>query len=90
MSGKTKTAYLSNNGSYSYFKVGKEVVKFITSPYLEKYVKIKEWDKGYLVVDIKLSTKDNIDEDYLDIESIFEEICLDTSVLNEIEEVVIL
>lgn len=87
--GKMKTAYLYNDGDYTFFKVGQEIVKFRTSPYLEKYVEVKEYADGYLVVDLKLLKSDKVYEDYLDIKGIFNEIELDTSILSQVSEVII-
>ena len=57
------TAYLYNDGEYSIFSFGNVKLKFLTSKNLEKYINVKEWDNGYLVV-----TKKNIgkseQEDY--------------------------
>ena len=44
------TAYLSNDGEYTYFYIGDRVVTFLTRKSLEQYKKIVEWDNGYLVV----------------------------------------
>lgn len=49
------TAYLYNDGEYSIFSFGNIKLKFLTSKNLEKYINVKEWDNGYLVV-----TKKNI------------------------------
>ena len=49
------TAYLYNDGEYSIFSFGNVKLKFLTSKNLEKYINVKEWDNGYLVV-----TKKNI------------------------------
>ena len=49
------TAYLYNDGEYSIFSFGNVKLKFLTSKNLEKYINVKEWDNGYLVV-----TKENI------------------------------
>ena len=84
-----KTAYLYNDGDYTFFKVGREVVKFRTSPYLENYTEIKEYDDGYMVLMAQLSTLAAPDEDYMDIKGVFEELELDTSILSQVSEVII-
>lgn len=84
-----KTAYLYNEGNYTFFKVGREIVKFKTSPYLENYTEIKEYDDGYMVLMAQLSTIPEPDEDYFDMVGIFKELELDTSVLSQISEVII-
>lgn len=84
-----KTAYLYNDGDYTFFKVGREVVKFRTSPYLENYTEIKEYDDGYMGLMAQLSTLAAPDEDYMDIKGVFEELELDTSILSQVSEVII-
>jgi|GEM_PF-572775 len=84
-----KTAYLYNEGDYTFFKVGREIVKFRTSPYLENYTEIKEYDDGYMVLMAQLSTLPVPDEDYFDIKGVFNELELDTSVLSQVSEVII-
>lgn len=86
------TAYLYNKGEYTFFKIGTQVIKFATSPYLVKYTKIKEYDHGYIVVDAEYRNKDNkdetyIDEDYIDMEYVFNELDIDASILDDINEV---
>lgn len=44
------TAYLSNEGRYTIFQYGEDRLKFIGPYSLERYVRVKEWDEGYLVV----------------------------------------
>lgn len=85
-------AYLYNKGEYTLFKIGTQVIKFATSPYLVKYTKIKEYDHGYIVVDAEYRNRDNknetyIDEDYIDMEYVFNELGIDTSILDDINEV---
>lgn len=84
-----KTAYLCNKDEYTIFKVNREVVKFRTSPYLETYTEIKEYDDGYMVLMAQLSTIPEPDEDYMDIKGVFQELELDTRVLSQITEVII-
>ena len=84
-----KIAYLSNKDGYTFFQIGNERFRFVTSPYLENYTKIKEYDNGYIVVDSKLSTLDQPQEDYIDMEYILESLGLDTSILKQITEVII-
>lgn len=81
-------ALLTHKGSYSFFQYKGERICFSTSPYLERYVKVIEWDKGYLVVQVKLSTKQEIVEDYIDITPILEHLCIDADeFLKDITEV---
>ena len=42
-------------------------------PYsLQKIVKVKEWDEGYIVVDVKYANKKELTEDYIDLVPILE------------------
>ncbi len=70
------TAYLYNDGAYSIFSFKNVKLKFLTSKNLEKYLSVKEWDNGYLVV-----TKKNIgkpeEEDYIDLQPILENLYMD-------------
>ncbi len=43
-------AILTNRGGYSIFKFNDQIIRFATSDRLEKYIKVIEWDKGYIVV----------------------------------------
>ena len=43
------TAYLSNDGEYTFFTFGDRTISFLTSRNLEKYLEIVEWDHGYIV-----------------------------------------
>lgn len=88
-------AYLYNKGEYTFFKIGTQVIKFATSPYLVRYTKIKEYDRGYIVVDAEYRNRGNkdktyIDEDYIDMKYVFNEIGIDTSILDNVKDVQIL
>lgn len=43
-------AILSNFGNMTSFRYGDYNIRFRTSPVLNKYTEIKEWNNGYLVV----------------------------------------
>ena len=46
-------AYLSSQNDYIIFNYKGKTVRF-RGPYsLQKIVKVKEWDEGYIVVDVK-------------------------------------
>lgn len=63
----SKTAYLSNEGSYTIFSVGDERLKFIAPYSLERYETIVQWDNGYLVVMAKYSHNKKSEEEYIDL-----------------------
>ena len=69
-------AYLSNEGKYTFFRVGKYTFKFRTSERLVKYVSVKGWDDGYIVVDC-LHDKLGIVEDYIDLIPMMENLFLE-------------
>ena len=46
-------ATLSSTGEFTVFSCGDRVIRFKTSPHLERYMEIKEWDKGYIVCSAK-------------------------------------
>lgn len=70
-------AYLSNDKDYTIFRYLDYVIRF-QSPYsLEKYIEIKEWDKGYLVVLAKYAHNDKPEEEYIDLMPILEKLYID-------------
>jgi hypothetical protein len=69
------TAYLSNEGEYTMFSYADRTITFLTGKNLLRYVRIKEWDNGYLVVDCQ--NKDNTEtEDYIDLVPILKNLYL--------------
>ncbi len=70
-------AYLSNDKDYTIFRYLDYVIRF-QSPYsLEKYVEIKEWDKGYIVAMAKYLHHDKPEEEYIDLIPILEKLYID-------------
>ena len=59
-------AILTNRGEYSIFKFNNQIIRFATSDRLERYTKVKEWDKGYLVVMAKYKDLEEVEE-YIDL-----------------------
>lgn len=43
-------AYLSSKNEYSTFVFGERTITFLTSKNLERYIRVVNWDHGYLVV----------------------------------------
>lgn len=64
-------AILTSKGEYSIFEFDDQVIRFATSDRLEKYTRIMEWDKGYLVVMAKYKGLEEIEE-YIDLVPILE------------------
>lgn len=88
-------AYLYNKGEYTFFKIGREIIKFATSPYLASYKRVKEYDNGYIVVDAEYVMPDNknkksIEEDYIDMLYTMNDLGLNDKILGVVKEVKIL
>lgn len=66
------TAYLSSRGRYILFLWRDQIIRFMGSRNLQHIEKIKEWDNGYLVVDVKYSHSAELIEDYIDLIPILE------------------
>ena len=80
-------ALLTNQGKYTIFQFDKEIIRFRTSLRLEKYTKVIEWDKGYLVVIAKYKNIGEVEE-YIDLVPILENLYYDVEkFLEPIEEV---
>lgn len=69
-------AILKNDGEYSIFEFQNNVIRFATSPRLEKYTKVVEWDHGYLVVMAKYKNLNEVEE-YIDLIPILEKLYYD-------------
>lgn len=84
------TAYLSFDGGISCFSFGDQSIRFRTSDALEGYLRIKTWDRGYLVVDAVYRGLPGVTEDYIDLVPILENLYMDPQAFCEpIKEVVI-
>ena len=59
------TARLSNVGRYTVFEFGGTRLRFIAPAPLERYVRVLEWDRGYLVVEAKYTMYDEPIEEYI-------------------------
>ena len=90
------TAYLSNDGEYTFFTFGDRTISFLTSRNLEKYLEIVEWDHGYIVVlsdhgyIVVLSKNYNREqeEDYIDLIPILKNLLIEPNAfLEPIKEV---
>lgn len=81
-------AYLYNKGGYTYFNIGKEVIKFATSENLIRYVNVKEYDDGYIVVDAEYKNQktgeSKIMEEYIDMTFIMSDLGIKADVLKKI------
>ena len=80
-------AVLSSNGKYSSFSFRDKVIRFRTSEALKKYTEVKTWDNGYIVVMADYE-KLGLTEEYIDLNSILEELYFDKKeFLKSIKEV---
>ena len=80
-------AILTNDSEYTIFKYKNKVIRF-RSPYtLEYYKEITEWDNGYIVVMAKYRHSSRLIEEYIDLASILDDLCVDKQFLNSIDEV---
>ena len=81
-------ATLSSEGEFTIFKFGTNTIRFRTSPRLVRYTAVKEWDRGYLVVDALYSTRSEPIEEYIDLVPILENLHFDVErELSPIQEV---
>lgn len=69
-------ARIKVDGKYSFFTFRDICIKFRTSTKLKKYLRVKEWDNGYLVVEVDYSTL-GVTEEYVDIKSILDDLYID-------------
>ena len=82
-------AKLRNNGRYTQFIYKDTVITFMHGKDLQRYIKVKEWDDGYLVVDC-LGTVMGKYEDYIDMRYILENLYMDPEeYLKDVKGVVI-
>jgi len=58
------------------FTYGPHTIRFRTSRHLRRYTNVKEWDKGYLVVDADYDTL-GVVEEYIDLVPILEDLYFD-------------
>lgn len=80
-------ATLRNQNEYTIFEFNGQIIRFMTSPRLERYTKILEWDHGYLVVMAKYQNMEETEE-YIDLIPILEHLYYDVDeFLKPIEKV---
>lgn len=69
-------AILTNRGKYSIFEFNDQIIRFATSDKLEKYTRVIDWDKGYIVVMAKYKNLEEVEE-YIDLVPILERLYYD-------------
>lgn len=83
----TDEAILSSDRKYTSFKFGDRNIRFMTSPKLERYTSIKEWDHGYIVVMAKYDGTEE-EEEYIDLIPILKNLYIDPDMfLKDIKKV---
>lgn len=70
-------AILSSDKMFTSFRFNSHNIRFRTSPRLERYTKVIEWDNGYLVVMAKYEGHEE-EEEYIDLIPILENLYFDT------------
>ena len=70
-------AFLSNANGFSVFKYNDLIIRFAAPYSLEKYISVKQWNNGYLVVMAKYSHNDTAEEEYIDLNPILKDLYLD-------------
>lgn len=71
-------AVLSNDKVFTSFSFDGHHIRFRTSPRLERYTKIVEWDNGYIVVMAKYEGCEE-EEEYIDLLPILENLFFDAN-----------
>ena len=81
-------AILSNDSRFTSFSCNNKIIRFKTSPKLERYTEALEWDNGYIVV---IAVYNGIPtEEYIDLIPILENLCINPNeFLNNITKVYI-
>ena len=69
-------AVLSHQGEFTSFRYDEHNIRFKVSPKLEKYIEIKEWNHGYIVVMVKYEGQDVVEE-YIDLVPILNNLYFD-------------
>ena len=78
MNNKNDTAYLYNDDRYTIFVYKDRVIRFVTSSSLDKYTNIKKWYNGYIIVDAKYTHNKDVEEEYIDLQHLLDNLYFDT------------
>lgn len=79
---------MSSGDGYTSFRYGGYNVRFKAPYSLERYVAVREWDNGYLVVLAKYKHSDKPEEEYIDLVPILDDLYIDkTEFLKPIKKV---
>ncbi len=77
MADKDGTATLGCNAGYTVFSGGGATIRFRAPYSLKRYIRVKEWDEGYLVVDAEYAHSPTPVEEYIDLVPILEDLYMD-------------
>lgn len=81
-------AILSSAGGFTAFSFGGYYIRFRAPFSLERYVKVLKWENGYLVVLTKYKHNAELEEEYIDLKPILDDLYMDsTSFLKPIKSV---
>lgn len=75
---KFSQALLSNQGDMTSFRYGDNNIRFRSPKNLKRFVEIKEWDNGYLVVMADYEGM-GVTEDYIDLQPILENLYINSA-----------
>lgn len=75
----TTQAVLSNQGNMTSFKYADYNIRFRTPSILKRYVEVKSWDNGYIVVMADYKGM-GITEDYIDLTPILQNLYIDPKI----------
>ena len=73
---KENCARLSNQGGFSLFSFRGDTIRFATPRSLVRYLRVKQWDDGYLEVEADYGK--GAEEDYIDMRPILDNLYYDT------------
>ena len=78
----TEKAYLSTDKEMIQFRYRDKILRF-RGPYsLERFISIKEWDNGYIVVMAKFQHNTELEEEYIDMIPVLRDLSIDWGVIN--------
>jgi hypothetical protein len=81
-------AILSHEKNFTVFQFRNYKIRFLAPYSLERYIAIKEWDQGYLVVQTKYTHNSDFVDEYIDLIPILEDLYIDAeSFVRPIKEV---
>lgn len=86
----TEKAYLSTDKEMIQFRYRDKIIRF-RGPYsLERFISIKEWDNGYIVVMAKFQHNAELEEEYIDMIPVLRDLSIDVlDFLKPIKEVIL-